>query len=274
MSAKLTQIRQNLLLVIFPALILVLVVLISVTFSIQRYIAQTKNQPNTLASASWEIEKVTTTGGSFVLELQSSIGNLRRYSGLKSYGLSNDGKTLAVSTDAGIELIDLATEKSTPITLAFAFSGDFGEALSWSHDNQEIAFIASKNLSSSEANLIVINTKGEVISQALSSFSYSVASGSKVFFPAKFSPTNKVILTRTFDNQNNRDELDPAQLKLFNIAGTIRKEIPLRDAVPKLDQITYTWSRDGERVLYSINPVGSVVDYAKEYSFNQTFIGF
>jgi hypothetical protein len=277
LKSQLLDTRRNLFLVGFTILVLVLVVALSLTFSIIRW-SQLNGGSQTLGDATWKIDSVVPSpkqDGTFTLTVQSSIGNIRRYAGVKSYGISNDGLTLALSTDSNFRFVNLPTDEARDITFSFSYGGDIGEAIAWSPEDEEVAMIVSKTSGGNLPVLIVIDVEsGAVIAEATDSFYYEEVAGQRRYVPARFSPTAKLILTRTFEDKDKPAGLDPVNLKVYNLAGKLRKEIPVRDTISKADQITYTWSRDGEKVLFSANSIGTKINYAQEYQFTQVFVGF
>lgn len=269
--------RRSMFLVAFTILVIAMVMAMTATFSASRFIFQqiSSQGSDTLADATWMIDQATVSGdGTFTLRMMSSIGNLRTYTGVRSYGLSNSGRILALSTDATFQLINLADDSATEFLLPFAYSGDYGEAITWSPNDDNFAFVVSNETDSLGATLVIMDADGEVVQEVQDLFaSYSI-NGETKFFPAVFSPTNKLILTRTYEDTSLPVERDPAVLKVFNLAGSVRKEISLRDGVPTEDQISYMWNAAGDTVLYRIDPLDTSINFAKEFEFTSAFIGY
>lgn len=278
-TEHLKQVRQRLFVLVFSVITTLVIIATVLTFSINRWYLEnmsTNQETQNLDSASWSVAEASPSGssdGSFNLVLNSSIGNIRRYSAVRSYGISADGKYLAISNDAGLQVVNLTTDTSQEIQLGFAFSGDSGEAISWSPDGRYMAFIARAENQPEQASLIVVSRQGELMTKSSGFFTYYTQGGRNLYFPARFSPTNNLILTRTFINEAAVAAQDPVELKVFNVDGGERKVIYVRDEVPAPDQVVYTWNRAGDSILYRVDSVGTAVDYSKEHSFTRIVIG-
>ena len=68
-------------------------------------------------------------------------------------------------------------------------------------------------------------------------------------------------------------DLAPAYLHIYNLDGGLRKELFVRDVVPKANQITYFWDSTGTSVLYSVDPQGTELDFSKLFRFTEENIG-
>ncbi len=276
-----SQLRWNIFIFAFSFTVIFLVSLLAASFGIRVWYANHREEKTitdgTLEDATWAVQTVipsSTGDGTVSLTVVSSIGNIRTYSGVRSYGISNNGQTLAVSTDTNFKFIDLASNSEKALLLPFAYAGDRGEAISWSPTDEEIAIIVTNVTDGNIDLLMIIDRDGEEVARVKDDFAYFMQDGEKVYYPPKFSPTSKLVLTRTFEDEEKAADLDPANLKIFNILGGLRKEIAVRDGVTKSDQIIYFWNTEGDTVLFSADPIGTEPNYSKEFEFEQSFVDF
>lgn len=269
--------RQKFFVFTFGLMISILVVamafLFSLIYRVQQAQLEQNTRPGTLETAFWETSTLTPSlenPGHFDLTVISSIGNLRRYPNIRSFGISNGGQKLAISTDQSFSVVDLRDNSSTILDLPFAYVGDSGEALSWSDDDQYIAFTAISEPENPKSQLIIIkvdDASAKVISE---NFAYSGDRSNPILYPAKFSPLGKFILTRVFDGDH--PQLAETSLIMYDTLGNLRKEIIVRAEVPQNDQIVYMWDDTGRYVYYLVTKTNKIVNYANLNQFIKVLV--
>ena len=234
---------------------------------------------DSLSSRYWFIEKITpdVASNTFALDIKSNIGNVRNYSGILSYGISQTGQLLAIHNNEGVFIINLDDESKRNIkTPQDKFSGDFGEVIDWSKNDEYFAIpVVVQNPTRTE--VWVYTTKGELYTSISANIPVS-ESGRSVVEPVYFSNRSNILLLRTY----KQDDLDfiqqgsapystyslPIYLNTYSIQGKMIQEFNIRDYDETGSNMIYMWDEDSNYIEYFIY-TNIVPDVTKDYLFTK-----
>ncbi len=241
------------------------------------------NSPQNINQAYWTITKVSPNANGdkvgYTVNVMSSIGNIRTYSNVQSYGLSNDRRHIVLSIASNMDIVNLADDVHTPVTMPFAYSGDLGNVISWSAQDKYFALTVMKNQDTNDTHLLIFTDKGALVKDVTGKFAYGTTAGMNATFPAKFSPTSNLLLARTYKTDDlaiystatkpyTISQL-PVYLNIYNLQAESRAEYPIRDADDTGANVIYTWSMDGNYIRYALVKGDKEINYADDYLFKQ-----
>lgn len=202
----------------------------------------------------WEIEQVSPNQDNtqnFDIVVQSNAGVIQNFENLISYGISNNGQYLAIHTDSGIEIVTLSTEERAQVLFeGDSYVGDYGNAFTWSNDNNFFAFGAVNTNNLTDTRIWIVSRDGEISN--FIELPLIVEQSDKIRVETvQFSPFNSFLLARAYSeddflelNENNEEyqltEL-PVRLQVYNIEGTQLEDIQIRDFDTSGSQIYYGW---------------------------------
>lgn len=271
---------------LFVTMILLIVIIMAMFSSYIEIIQRkedtsTNSQPTTLDTAQWQIEKYQPSvedQNLIDLQIKSSIGNLREYLGIRSFGLSNSRQKIVISNKSGLELIDLTTNTAKTIDSPFTYSGDLGDVISWSVDDKYFAFSVARNANPHDSHVLVFNEDGSLFKDISGNFAYYVRNGQAVMYHTRFSPTSALLLTRSYklsdfgtgeldSTATNKVDLAPVYLHIYTATGEPIKEISVRDFVTISDSVTYLWNNDGESIKYLITQLSEEINFGDNNQF-------
>jgi hypothetical protein len=259
----------------FVSLVTLLIVVMVLGAS---YLNQSNKQPEGATSiddATWTISRVDPSGSDFDLTLTSSIGNVRRYNGVRSYGLSNDRKILITSNNTALNIVSLPEDTRTKIAAPFDYAGDVGQAISWTADDKYFAMAVYKGQDVNDTHVVVYTKAGEVFKDVKDTFTTRAVTGGTALYPVKFSSSHNSFIARAYKSEDKDyyksqnltvDQL-PAYLRVYNLEGQVNKELPVRDASTTGTTVVYFWDETGGYVLYRVMANNTEVNYADETQF-------
>jgi hypothetical protein len=270
-----------------------IVVIVIITAALATYVWQSDQQeadilntPQNIDQAYWSINKVEPNPEGdkvgYTVSVMSSIGNIRRYSNVQSYGLSNDRRYIALSVASNLDIVDLGTDIHTKVNMPFAYSGDFGDVVTWSAQDKYIALAVMKDQNPDDTHLLVFTNKGDLVKDVSGKFTYGMEAGANKVFPARFAPGSELILTRTYKSDDlavysasskpYTVEQLPAYLSIYNVQGEKRAEYPVRDADNTGTKVIYTWNMDGSAIKYAVVRGNKEINYADNYLFTTQLV--
>lgn len=226
------------------------------------------NNPD-IATANWRIKEVLPNPdkpGTRNITLISSIGNLRSYPNVRAFGISRDGKLMATTTGDGAEVVDLATDIHTPISLPFAVSRDIGETITWSY-NREYFALPVADAQTQEPYLILVNAQ----TQQVTAVPTPLFAGSD--YPTLFNPNRNLLLTLIYDESENllaNPEERSALLAIVDVTGKRIWERTIKTAKAP-GKITYRWDSTGDYVQYYVDTGNSAVNIYSEHLMAKVF---
>lgn len=282
--------RQQRLTFLFVFAVLSVILIVSL---LAAYLVQSAGKTNdilngtqTIDQAYWSISKVEPNPSGdklgYTVTVKSSIGNLRNYSNVQSFGLSNDRRHLVISVASNMDIVNLADDVHTKVNIPFAYSGDLGNVISWAPQDKFAAIAVMKDQNVNDTHVVVFNAQGTIIQDIKGNFTYVNANGINQVYPAKFSPTADLIATRVFKTEDvtiysggsqsySVNQL-PAYLAIYNAAGELRTEFPVRDADNANAKVIYIWSMDGNYIKFANIKGDAEVNYADDYLFTQQLV--
>lgn len=226
--------------------------------------------PN-LENAAWKVKSVApATADSYTLELKSSIGNLRTYEGVRSYGISATGKFMAMTSNRGLEVVNLADNSAQAINTPFDITGDLGEIISWSYNDDYFA-IPVYNVTDSMAHLLIFSQNGTSVKDYDTNIAYKRESEKITMYPALFSPKENYVLVRSFNDTDSSTSIVSNKaviLTAVNIEGKSVWETDARNSSTDTELI-YNWSADGKYVYSAVIANGAVINYANQNLFTK-----
>lgn len=236
-------------------------------------LAVADSEDHTLNTAYWNITEVkqnADTPNTYDLNLESSIGNLRSYTGIRSFGLSNAGNKLATIKGDNFEIIDLAADTVATAPLPFSVGGDKAEVISWSFDDKYFA-LSTFNLTDNTTHILILSAVGEIHQDIKAQLAYKSFGGENVPYPVYFSPHNYYVLARTFEQDNNVAKVSqkPVTLAIYKVDGRSIWEETVRGSVTDESELIYSWNSTGKQVAYAIVQADKPVNYANKHLFTQ-----
>lgn len=225
---------------------------------------------DTLAGAHWRVSAVTPQANDqFDLKLMSSIGNIREYKSVRGYGISNAGNQLALTSTDGIEIVNLTDDTKQTLTVPFAYTGESGPNLTWSHDDSYFAF-AAYDVNGKIGNLITVNTSTNEVKNFPIDLTYN---DTFAMYPVQFSPAENLILARMYDPDVDASMQPSARtvtLAILNLSGKKVWEQDVRGATTDTNsEVIYQWSVNGKLVQYATINKAQPLNYANENLFTQ-----
>ncbi len=271
--------REQVFVLVFVTIVTILV-LVTVLFA--SYLQQANIQPagGTIDQATWDISLVSPSNGSSTnvdLTLTSSIGNVRHYNGIRSYGLSNNRQKLVISNTNALTLVNLPDDAQAKLTPAFDYSGDEGQAISWTADDNYFALAVYKGQDTTDTHVVVYSATGEVFNDIKGTFASMQIEGNTIMFPVKFAPGRNLFIARVFKTDDKTyyasqsltiDQL-PIILRVYNLDGNTVKEMSVRDAATDGSQVVYFWDQAGTHLVYQVVPANQQVNYADDAAFTK-----
>lgn len=229
----------------------------------------------------WIIEEVKAIGGKYDLELTSNIGNIRRYDGATSYGISNDRKMLAINTQTELKIFDLDNDSFILADLPpKQFSGSIGDSISWNRDSELFAMNVIIQDSENSGEVWIFNKDGSF----LRSFSVNPArSLDGVVSSVQFSPFSDLILVAVFNDIDMEDTKEdgsqysilelPVYLKIFDFDGNVVEEFMIRDFDLERRTIYYKWDKKyPDTINYYVAEDAEMIDINQDYLFNKKLV--
>lgn len=271
------KIMLTLVFVMFITMLTIVVVLLAglISRDIQSSATASTDNTNTLEAAGWIISKAEPTGTTLKITATSSIGNVRTYENVRSFGMSNDGTRLALSTATDLNLIDMPTNTSTKVELPYAYYGDMGEQISWANDDTFFTIAGFKELTDDEGHILIFTAEGKLAQDIRTQIALTFVDGQKVAAKAKFSPDRKLIVVRTYNLEDHQIEPDvaianlPAALTVFNLEGQPHETVYIGETAGK--QLIYTWGESSHKLRYLLTDGNNEINYASEQGF--TLVG-
>ncbi|BCX14316.1 MAG: hypothetical protein KatS3mg085_848 [Candidatus Dojkabacteria bacterium] len=216
-------------------------------------------EDNTSPTIFWNIKQVSPNVDNpqhFDLLLESSSGAIKTYRDILSFGLSNSKTMLAIHLNNGIEIIDFINDSSKNVIFSEeSYVGDSGNSLSWSFDDNFIAFTAVNTSNINETRVWIISNDGSQIQSFQAPLiSWQDETGKVYVEKIEFSPFNNLLLARTFreedrlllndDNQEYQLTELPVLLTVYDIKGQVVENIEIRDYGSAKDKIYFSWVKD------------------------------
>lgn len=200
------------------------------------------------------------------LKLVSSIGNIRNYNNIRAYGLSRDGKKLAVTTGDGLEVITLASNDSLKLSLPFAITGDAGELINWDNSSNYFAFPALNN-SDQQSNIILVDTQKEEVR----TWNAPLHASQGAFYPVLFHPLRELLLTVNYDDTETALADTSARSLMLTIYTKQGEKIWEKVARPAKDTrgILFKWDKTGTYVEYRLTNATDTNGIEKDYLFSK-----
>lgn len=272
------ELTKAILLSIFILILIIISFFVFTNFK-DEFTKSLETAKNQLTGRYWFIESVTPdeTSSTFSLNMKSSVGNIRNYSGVLSYGLSKNGQLLAIHNNEGVFIVSLEDESKKSIkTPQDKFSGDLGEVINWNRNDSYFAIpVLVPNPSHTE--VWVYTDKGELYTSIAVNMPVS-ETGKTIVEPAYFSNKTDVLLLRTY----KQDDLDfiqegatpyskynlPIYLNTYSIQGKMIQEFNIRDYDDQGSNMVYMWDHDSNYIKYVIY-TGNVPDVTKDYLFTK-----
>jgi len=269
--------RAQLFTLAFVTLVTIMIVVMVLGAS---YLTQSNKPSDTatnISDATWTISRVdpSTSGTEFDLTLASSIGNVRRYNGVRSYGLSNSRRTLIISNNTALNIVSLPEDTRTKISAPFDYAGDVGQVISWTADDSHFAMPVYKAQDTTDTHVVVYTKEGAVFKDIKDTFTTHSTSAGTALYPVKFSFTSNSFIARAYKAEDKDyykpqnltvDQL-PAFLRVYNLEGKVTKELPVRDASTSNNSVVYFWDQTGKFVVYRVVANDAPVNYADESQF-------
>ncbi len=238
-----------------------------------------KNASATITPRYWYIQKVTPDkNNKFTLAVQSSIGNVRNYENIISYGLSQSGRYLALHNIEGIYIIDLEDEsRKTVAAPVDKFFGDIGEVFSWNNDDEYFALPVVVQSPKQHTEVWIYKKDGTLYSTITADIPVS-ESGKSIVEPVYFSKKDNILLIRTYktddlsfvqDSSKKYSLYDlPIYLDTYNLEGKMIEEFNVRDYDTTGTNIIYFWNQTADYIEYYIYK-NTPPDITKDYLFTK-----
>ena len=225
----------------------------------------------TLDSAYWQVvstRQSTETASAYDIDLESSIGNLRTYTGVRSFGLSNDGKRLAAVKEDNFLVIDLAADTTQATSIPYGISGNKAASISWSFDDKYFALGAIKTEDGTQ-HILVVSAAGEVYQDIQAGLAYKEFSSEKVIYPVYFSPTNYHLLARKYEQDNGAAKVSqmPVTLAIYQVDGRSIWEETIRGSALDSSELIYGWGGSGKQIVYATVAANTPVNFADQHLF-------
>lgn len=238
---------------------------------------ETVSEGANLSNASWKISKITPDGAVYDVELMSSIGNVRTYKALRSFGLSGDGMKFAAISSSGTDIINMSDESRLKFDPPFAFTGDNGDVIGWSADSKFFGMAVFKEEAPQGTHILVYGSDGKIVKDIEASVAYQMINNKPVPFPVKFSPASALMLARTYSTDDLTDETAisnevqkvPAILRVYDTTGHVVKEIELANSLSESTAVIYQWGERGKTIQYLVQGKDMPVDYSRPGLFTK-----
>lgn len=273
-------------------LIIVLLVLVSIALTLSliyleaNFLSPRANSNNTILSNNtnerfWIIEEVNAIAGKYDLELVSNIGNIRRYDGATSFGISNDRKMLVINTQTELKIYDLDNDSFILADLPpKQFSGSVGDSISWDRNSELFAMNVLLQDSENSGEVWIFNKEG--------SFLRSFPVNPKrtldgVVSSVQFSPFSDLILVPVFNEIDMGDTKEdgseysilelPVYLKIFDFDGVLVEELMIRDYDTSKRIVIYKWdNRYVDTINYYVVQNQESINLNQDYLFNKKLV--
>lgn len=273
-------------------LIIVLLVLISIALTLSliyleaNFLSPRANSNNTILSNNtnerfWIIEEVNAIAGKYDLELISNIGNIRRYDGATSFGISNDRKMLVINTQTELKIYDLDDDSFILADLPpKQFSGSVGDSISWDRNSELFAMNVLLQDSENSGEVWIFNKDG--------SFLRSFPVNPKrtldgVVSSVQFSPFSDLILVPVFNEIDMGDTKEdgseysilelPVYLKIFDFDGALVEELMIRDYDTSKRMVIYKWdNKYVDTINYYVVQNEESINLNQDYLFNKKLV--
>lgn len=273
-------------------LIIVLLVLISIALTLSliyleaNFLSPRANSNNTILSNNtnerfWIIEEVNAIAGKYDLELISNIGNIRRYDGATSFGISNDTKMLVINTQTELKIYDLDDDSFILADLPpKQFSGSVGDSISWDRNSELFAMNVLLQDSENSGEVWIFNKDG--------SFLRSFPVNPKrtldgVVSSVQFSPFSDLILVPVFNEIDMGDTKEdgseysilelPVYLKIFDFDGALVEELMIRDYDTSKRMVIYKWdNKYVDTINYYVVQNEESINLNQDYLFNKKLV--
>lgn len=272
------EITRSILLSVF--ILVLIIITFVVTTDFRKEISETLEDAKVaLTPRYWFIEKVTpdTTTSNFTLNMKSNVGNVRTYSEILSYGLSQNGQLLTIHNNEGVFIINLEDESKKNIkTPQDKFSGDVGEVIDWNKDDSY--FVLPVLIPEPNRTEVWVYTKDGDLYTTINADIPVSETGKTIVEPVYFSKKSDILLTRTY----KKDDLEfiqqgdapysiydlPVYLNTFNLKGDMIQEYEIRDYETEESNVIYFWDENSNYIQYNIY-TSKIPDISKDYLFTK-----
>lgn len=283
-------VKENNTIVILLVLIAFFTIVIAATLAAQLSKQATPTSTDitsgTVDNLYWKLDKIepaTENKGQFNITVGSNAGTIRNYKDLFSFGLSQDRQLLAVNSQRGLEIINLKEDTRTAVKVpGDQYSGDLENSITWSTDSKLFALSIINNKDVNDTRIWVFTKDGELQKEIKTTL--PTYSGVRITVePVQFSKQGTMLLTRTYNVKDTEDTKEdgsaytveelPIYLTVFDMNGTVVKNLMVRDYNLNKSTVYYTWDLKKERFIdYLVYSKGDSIDPTQDYLFTKVSI--
>jgi hypothetical protein len=269
---------------VFLFVVLVLTIVMTSTIVVQLLKMDINNLERSVSQpkATWRIFSLTVNADIpelATIQLISNFGGFKTIDEVYAYGMSDDKSKIAVYSTRGLQLYDLNNDKLIQYSIeGKTLTGIQRDGIVFGYGDQYFAFAALTADSPYFTQLLIFDTKGEMINRIDLSVYYEEYASSPTFSKVK-----NLFIVRTYvwddldfpKNDGSKYAVGelPIYLSLFNIAGEELEVFKVRDYGNISDSVYYTWdSFDLNTINYVIYNKNTPPNFFNKNIYNKLSI--
>lgn len=231
----------------------------------------------------WLVDSIEPVNALYKINLSSNAGNIRTYSDVVSFGLSQDREYIALNLGNEIRIIKLIDETSITAQIpSQMYAGSLGESIAWDRKNEHFAIASYINSEPKQGIIWIFNLDGSLHKEIKTELAFDAANMFTIQ-PIEFSSTSDLLLARTYKISDSEDLKEdgtaytnfelPIYLTTFDLEGNIKKDLMIRDFSTDKTNVYYKWdNKNIDTISYYIYPISAVFNPSQDYLFTKVRI--